>query len=110
MNYILKNNKLQIREHGEISFIEIDKLPEGLTQTKTNIFAKGHTGNNHTFKGGKIYLKNIDSHVIGYFEAKNTKLYHNEHSPKGEAVLPNGFYEIRKQSEIVNGELKVVQD
>lgn len=99
----------KIYSHGEISFVTIDKLPEGLEETKTNVFAKGRTGNSHTFKGGKIYLKNNGQFIIGYFEAKNTKLYHDEHSPKG-ADLPDGVYEIRKQSEFINGELRQVID
>jgi hypothetical protein len=88
----------KIYSHGEISFITIDKLPEGLEETKTNVFAKGNTGNSHTFEGGKIYLKNNGQFIIGYFEAHNTKLYHDEHSPEG-AELPDGVYEIRRQNE-----------
>lgn len=105
----MKEIKKQAYRHGEIVFVKIDSLPTGLTETKTNFFAKGNTGNNHTFKGGKIYLKNVDQYVIGYFQAKNTKLYHTEHSPKG-CELPDGLYEIRKQNEIINGELKQVID
>ena len=55
----------KIYSHGEISFVTIDKLPEGLEETKTNVFAKGRTGNSHTFKGGEIYLKNNGQFVIG---------------------------------------------
>jgi hypothetical protein len=109
MNYILKNNKIQCWGHGEIAFALIDELPKGLVETKTDVFAKGNTGNSHTFKGGKIYLKNEGQYVTGYFHAKNTKLYHPEHSPKG-CVLPDGFYEIRRQSEFINGEMRVVVD
>lgn len=100
---------MRIYSHGEISFVTIDKLPNGLTEINTNVFAKGKTGNSHTFKGGKIYLKNKGQFIVGYFEAKGTKLYHPEHSPKG-AKLPDGVYEIRKQSEWVNGELKQIID
>lgn len=88
----------QIYSHGEISFIKIDKLPDGLVETNTDVFAKGKTGNSHKFNGGKIYLKNGGQFIVGYFEAKGTKLYHPEHSPKG-AELPDGVYEIRRQNE-----------
>jgi hypothetical protein len=101
--------KKQIHRHGEVCFIKIEKLPKGLIETKTNVFAKGNTGNSHTFKGGKIYLKNEGQYIIGYFKAKDTKLYHTEHSPNG-VELPDGTYEIRKQSEFINGELRQVID
>jgi hypothetical protein len=99
----------KIYSHGEISFLTIDKLPEGLEKSKTDVFAKGRTGNNHTFKGGDIYLKNINEYIFGYFVAKNTKLYHPEHSPKG-VELPDGVYEMRRQVEFINGELKQIID
>jgi len=109
MKYIKKDGKLQVWEHGEISFVLIDKLPEGLVESKTDIFAKGNTGNSHTFKGGKIYLKKVDGFVFGYFVAKGTRLYHTEHSPQG-CELPDGVYEMRKQNEYINGDLKQVID
>ena len=84
--------------HGEIVLEKIDKLPENLKEEKTNILVKGRTGNSHTFKGGKIYIKNVDTFIFGYFEAKNTKLYHPEHSPDG-AKLPDGYYQLRKHNE-----------
>jgi len=95
--------------HGEVCFELIDKLPENLKEEKTNIFAKGTTGNSHTFKGGKLYLKNESAYVFGYFEAKNTKLYHKEHSPNGVSI-PDGIYRLRRQVEFINGELKIVVD
>ena len=106
----------KLYRHGEIVFEVIDKVPDNLTATKTNIlFAKGNTGNSHTFKGGNIYLKNENEYVFGYFEAKNTTLYHKEHGDKkvGElksAKLPNGNYKLRRQVEWINGELRQVVD
>ena len=101
--------KKQVWSHGEIGFVKIDKLPEGLEVSKTNTFAKGNEGNSHTFTGGKIYLKNVNEFVFGYFVAKNTKLFHPQHSPKG-CALPDGVYELRKQNEFINGEMRVVVD
>lgn len=95
---MIKENMKKIYSHGEISFVTIDKLPEGLEEAKTNVFAKGKTGNSHTFEGGKIYLKNEGQFVVGYFEAIGTKLYHPEHSQKG-AELPDGVYQIKRQNE-----------
>jgi hypothetical protein len=92
--------KTKLYRHGEIVFKKISKLPTGLTETKTNIFAKGSHGHDHSFKGGKIYLlPQMKDWTIGYFVAKDTALYHEEHSPKGEAKLPNGVYELLKQKE-----------
>ena len=85
--------------HGEICFLSIDKLPKGLKETKTKIIETGSHGNSHTFDNGKIYLKKEGQFVIGYFKAKNTSLFHPEHSPKGEAKLPDGSYQILKQAE-----------
>lgn len=102
--------KKQAYRHGEIILVKIDKLPDGLKQEKTTLLAQGKTGNSHKFKGGKIYFKNVNSYVYGYLEAKNTSLYHIEHSPKYEAVIEDGIYELRKQQEWVNGDLKQVID
>jgi hypothetical protein len=106
--------KTKCYRHGEITFKVIDKLPSDLTKSKTNIFMVGNTGNSHTFKGGKLYLKKVDDFVFGYFEAENTTLFHREHGKgKGkikEAKLPNGFYELRIGNEIINKELKRVID
>lgn len=87
--------------HGEIAFLKISKLPKGLIRSKTDIIVSGSHGNNHTFKGGKLYLlPELKDYTLGYFQAKNSILYHPEHGDKnGEANLPNGSYEIRKQQE-----------
>ena len=95
--------------HGEICFVKVDSIPEGLEPTKTNIFAKGKTGNSHTFKGGEIYLQNEGMYIIGYLKAKNTKLYHSEHSPEG-AKIPDGNYQLRRQVEHTPEGLKPVID
>lgn len=108
-----KDNKIELFRHGELVFAPIDSLPD-LTQTKTNVITKGSHGHNHTFSGGKFYKKENEQ-VLGYFVAKNTKLYHIEHGDKKvgglkECKLPNGIYEIRKGQEWVNGELKQIID
>lgn len=101
--------KTQIYRHGEIGFIKVSKIPK-LTESKTNIFATGSHGNNHSFKGGKLFLlEKPEGQVIGYFSAKDTKLFHPEHSPNG-CALPNGKYEIRKQNEFTPSGLIPVID
>jgi hypothetical protein len=99
--------------HGEIGFIVIDSLPENLEPSKNNIIVEGSHGNNHSFKGGVFYPKN-DDYIIGYFKAEKTILLHADHGdtkgPIKEAKLPDGFYEVRKQKEFINNELKPVID
>ena len=95
--------------HGEIVFLKVTSIPK-LAETKSNIFAKGSHGHDHSFKGGKMYLlEKPEGFIIGYFVAKDTKLFHDEHSPKG-CELPNGKYQIIKQQEFINKEMVQVID
>jgi hypothetical protein len=103
----------QAFRHGEIGFIKIDSIPKDLTPSTSNIIVEGSHGNSHSFKGGIFYPK-TDNYIIGYFKAENTILLHADHGdtegPIKEAKLPDGFYEIRKQKEFINDELKPVID
>jgi len=66
--------------HGDLALISIDKLPEGSKQSKTDIIMEGSHGNNHTFKGGKLYLEKKGNFIIGYLDAgKDCTLFHAEH-------------------------------
>ena len=102
--------------HGDLALISIEKLPEGLVETKSKVIMTGSGGNNHTFNNGKLYLKNVNQFVIGYFEAiEDTKLFHIEHGCKSEGTLKEasiekGFYEIRKQCEDTHTGMKRVID
>lgn len=97
--------------HGEIAFVEIGKLPKGLVQSKTDIIISGSHGNNHTFQGGKLYLlPELKDYTLGYFQAKDTILFHIEHGKNGRAKLPNGNYEIRKQQEFTPSGLVPIID
>lgn len=106
--------KNQAFRHGEIAFIKINSLPEGLNKSNQKEFLKGSHGNPHTFDNGELYLKNVDDNIFGYFVAKDTKLKHPEHGEgKGktkEASLPNGVYELRRQTEWINSEMKQIID
>jgi hypothetical protein len=107
-------NKQKAYRHGEIAFVEIKKLPKGLTQEKTQEFLKGSHGHSHSFDNGELYLKKENDWVFGYFVAKNTTLKHVEHGEgKGRlktAKLPDGAYELRRGAEVVNKELKQIVD
>jgi hypothetical protein len=95
--------------HGDIALIEVSKLPAGLKSSKTNkIMEGGSGGNTHTFSGGTFYPKIDGANIIGYLKAKNTKLFHVEHSPKG-CKIEDGIYEIRRQVEFThNGMVQVI--
>jgi len=90
----------KVYRHGEILLRKISKLPTGLKESKTNVIMSGSHANSHTFNNGKLYLKKENDFVFGYFRAKDTSLLHPEHSPKiGDAKIPDGNYELRKQQE-----------
>lgn len=104
----------KVFRHGELAFVSIDKLPNGLKKENTKTIVKGSHRHDHTFDNGKIFFKNVGEFIIGYFVANNTTLYHEEHGEgKGKlkkAKLPNGIYEIRKQQEYTPEGLKPVVD
>ncbi len=102
-------NEIKLWRHGENVFEKLDKLPKGLKETKTDTIATGSHNNPHTFKGGKIYLKQESDVVFGYLKAKDTILYHCEHSPKG-VLLKDGFYRLRKAIEYTPEGFKQVID
>ena len=95
--------------HGEICFVEISSLPKDLEEANTKITIQGSHGNSHSFDNGKLYFKE-DGYIMGYFQAKNTMLFHAEHGKDGKANLPNGNYEIRRQKEFTPSGLTPVID
>lgn len=100
----------QAYRHGEVLLIKIDKLPEGLTESKEKVFMVGSHGNNHSFDNGTFYKKQ-DGNTFGYLEAKNTSLLHPEHSPKiGDAKIEDGYYQLIKQVEYTPDGLVPVVD
>ncbi len=99
--------------HGELLFVEIDKIPDGLKEAIGNIIITGSNNNPHTFKGGKLYLKD-DNYIIGYLVAKNTTLFHLEHGngtgKLKEAKLSDNNYKILRQWEFINKEMIPIID
>ena len=89
--------------HGDLCLLGIEKLPNGLSKSKTNILLAGNTGNNHSFDNGVFYEKKEGEYILGYFVAKNTTLLHNDHGEvKGNtrtAKIEDGIYEVRGQVE-----------
>lgn len=100
----------KVYRHGDLAFVQIEKLPKGLKQSNTNILLQqGSGGNPHSFNGGTFYEKKEGDFIIGYLEAKDTKLYHIEHSPKG-GKIDDGVYEVRFQVEYTHEGMKQVVD
>jgi hypothetical protein len=111
------NKKLKNYRHGEIGLFGLDKLPENLTKSDSKIIVKGSHGNNHSIDNGELYFKQVDNFIFGYLVAKNTCLLHKEHgdifsknNKIKKATIANGIYELRKQQEFINNELKPVID
>jgi hypothetical protein len=95
-----KVKKLAYR-HGEILLVKIDKLPKGLSVSKSKIIMQGSHGNNHEINNGKIYFKKESDFVFGYLVAKNTSLIHSEHKEKNgkSCKIEDGIYQLIKQNE-----------
>ena len=95
---------------GDIAFCKIEELPKDLEPSKENILmANGSGGHPHSFSSGEFYPKIEGDFVIGYLVAKGTTIHHPEHNPKGDKI-PDGVYEIRKQCEFVDQQMKPVID
>lgn len=100
----------QAYRHGEVLLLKIDKLPDGLTKSNTNVFMVGSHGHNHSIDNGELYLQQ-DGTTHGYLIANNTSLIHPEHSPNvGDAKIEDGIYQIIKQQEYTPDGLKPVID
>jgi len=106
--------------HGEIALIGITKLPEALQKSDSDILVSGSHGNHHRIDNGTFY-PHLKGFVIGYLVAQNTCLLHTEHGDPNNTVIldrvvlrkvpiQNGIYEVRKQQEYINNDLKPVID
>ena len=95
---------------GDILYLKIPSIPEGLKAVKTDtILQNGSGGNPHKFTGGTFHPKIEGDFVLGYLKAKGTKIFHVEHNPKGNE-LPDGNYQILKQSEYTHEGLRPIID
>jgi hypothetical protein len=108
-------NILNNYRHGDLALIEITELPKGLTETKSKVIHQGKS-NTHSFDNGRLFLKNVNTFVFGYFESTNkTNLLHSEHGISNEkkeklAKIKKGIYELRRQVEDTNEGMKQVVD
>jgi len=111
--------KLKNIRHGDMGLIGIEKLPEGLTASKSKVLMTGSGGNDHAFIGpGTFYPheeRKDNALIVGYFVAQEgTVLTHIEHGPdRGKAlreVPVLGILEIRKQNEQTHVGMVPVED
>lgn len=100
--------KKQAFRHGEILLVKTSKLPKGLKKSASKVIETGSHGHSHYIDKGEIYFVKESDFVFGYLKADNTKLFHEEHSPKG-AKIDNGIYQLIKQQEfIANGLVPII--
>jgi hypothetical protein len=113
-NLKTKNQKEKVYRHGEILLRPIAKLPSGLKKADTKTIIAGSHGNAHTISAGELFFHQADTYIFGYLKAQKTTLLHPEHgegkSGLLKASIPDGIYELRKQQEFINNELKPVVD
>ena len=102
--------------HGDCGLLGIDKLPEGLTASKSNVLMTGSGGNNHTFSAGTFY-PHVAGQTVGYFVAVDgAKLLHPDHGqimagrPLRTADIEPGIYRVVKQFEQTHDSMNPVED
>jgi hypothetical protein len=110
-------DKIKAIRHGDLTLVQIDRLPEGLTASTTKTLMQGVNKNNHDVQGGTVYLKDVDQFVFvfGYLVAgDNCTLLHPDHGAGDGAIktasLPAGTYELRRQFEETHESFKQVID
>lgn len=101
--------KKQAYRHGEILLVKTSKLPKGLKVSDSKVIETGTHGHSHYIDNGEIYFVKENDFVFGYLKADNTKLFHEEHSPKG-AKIDDGVYQLIKQQEWIVDGLKPIID
>lgn len=102
--------KYKPMRQGDVLIIQVNKIPEGLKQTKKVTLALGEaTGHHHTIYDGAVgYASSIDS-LAEYFEVtgESADLTHQEH---GAIPVPKGKWRSVIQTEYTPEELKKVVD
>ena len=103
--------------HGDLGLKQIEKLPDGMKETKTKVLIRGSNNNPHSITQGTVYLLDKpNGFIIGYLVAQNTTLLHCEHgcavkSKKlREVKLADGVYELHCQKEFTHEGMRRVAD
>ena len=102
--------KIKAYRHGDVLLVIVSKKPTGLKKTNSKVLLQtGSSANPHSFDNGTFYPVTDDDLVIGYLKAKNTNLFHTEHSPKG-GKIEDGLYEVRRQVQKTHEGMVFVED
>lgn len=101
--------------HGDLCFIGIKRIPEGLEKSDTKILMTGSNGNDHSFDNGEFYPKRENNFVFGYLAADNTTLSHPDHGKDAVngikyAKISDGIYQLRNQVEDTHSDMVQVAD
>lgn len=107
--------------HWDLALIWIDKLPEWLSETKSNILMKGNNWHDHTFDKWNLYITGDSFNlpewefIFGYFQAKNSTLSHEDHWDilnwnTRQVKIPDWIYSLNKQVEYTSEWMRAVQD
>lgn len=101
--------------HGDMALISAGKLPSGVKASQSKVLMVGSGGKDHSFEGGVFYPK-TENLTVGFLQAKNTILFHEEHGNKiegkklRETKVEDDIYEVRKQQEDTHEGMKPLQD
>ena len=103
--------------HGDLALVSIERLPEGLTASKSKVLMTGSGGNDHIFTDGTFYPKAYGQ-TVGYLDAPNgSTLLHPNHGEivgKGKklrvAEIEVGVYTCIKQIEQTHDGMRPVED
>ena len=102
--------------HGDMALIGVEKLPEGLTASRSNILLTGSGNNPHTVDRGTFY-PDQNGQVVGYLVADDKcRLFHPDHgqevtkSDSREVTVPKGIYAVRRQIEDTHEGMRAVED
>jgi hypothetical protein len=94
-----------MHRQGDILFIKVEALPQGIHPKEGNIIVEGEsTGHAHRLQSGSILIHEI--HMFLNIPAE-TSVVHEEHHP---IVLEPGYWQVIRQREYIPGAIRQVAD
>ncbi|MEK6647577.1 MAG: hypothetical protein AABY84_12980 [Candidatus Firestonebacteria bacterium] len=95
------------KRQGDILFVKIDKIKEGLVKKSDNVIAEGEAiGHKHMLMNGVLYLDEKGD-IFAKVENDEAIVVHEEHK---QIALPRGDYRIIKQREYLPESPRPVAD
>lgn len=92
----------KIAAQGDVLFVRIDKLPEGLTRETHKTAAHSETGHMHAFDdSASVWLYSTSDQLEAYLEVEEPAVlrHHRVWDTHEEIEFPVGVYKIRRQRE-----------